>query len=383
MTKNNQVQKLEGEQVTNPYLMASEAARVEGPGTTLAQAESQKSMIEVMTAFQVAKSFPRDMVIVADKILKECSRPTLANLAVYEYSKGGTKISGPTIRLMECIARSMGNIRFGWQCLDSTALKSSIRAFAFDLENNILRETTFDVKHWRDISGKEGYQLKDEREIYELQANKAMRRVRGCLEGLVPRDVIDMALEQCDRTNKASVDTSPEGIAKLLEAFATLGVNRAMIEDSRQGLKMESMTPVQIVGLRKNYAAIRDGIAKVEDIFDLSLADPSEKEKKKQSGGQPDLTKAVNEKKAEENPSDKKAEDKSVFKQDKKTPAPPIVTEILTKIKEVKTLGELDQLWNVEYEANLKVIEKDPGPFYADLMEAAQKRRQELSGKML
>ncbi len=283
-----EVAKIENNSVANPYSAASVIKKDETESGTAV--ESQRVTIEVMTAYEVAKRFPRNMQLVSDKILQECSRPTLAELSTYSYSKGGTEISGPTIRLMEAIARAMGNIRFGWQCLESNPQRSVIRAYAYDLENNVNRETTFEVRHWRDTKGG-GYAIKDEREIYELQANKAMRRVRGCLEGLVPRDVIDMALEQCDATNKSSVDTSPEGIKKLLAAFAKLGVNRAMIEESRQGLKMEAMKAPQIVGLRKNYAAIKDGIAKVEDIFDLALADKTDggKKEKKDSDGQPDL----------------------------------------------------------------------------------------------
>lgn len=107
-----------------------------------------------------------------------------------------------------------------------------------------------------------------------------------------------------------------------------------------------------------------------------------DKSEDSETAGQPDLKQKIEEKKAEENPDQKQPEpeNKTVFREQK---APPIVTEILTKIKEAKTLADLDQLWNVEYEVNLKAIEKDPAPFYAELMDAAQKRRQELSGKML
>jgi hypothetical protein len=296
---------LVGQSITNPYQSTSIVKKNETEGGVAV--EAQKATIEVMTSFEVAKRFPRDPMIASNKIIAECSRPTLAELAVYSYSKGGTAIEGPTIRLMEAIARSWGNIRFGWQCLESNAQRSVIRAFAFDLEANILRETTFEVKHWRDTK-QGGYALKDEREIYELQANKAMRRVRGCLEGLIPRDVIDMALSACEQTSKNSVDTTPEGIAKLLTFFEGFGVNRAMIEARNQGLKMESMKAPQVVGLRKIAAALRDGVAKVEDFFDVGLADKKEAEKT----GQPDLKKDVAQKKeaeaAQENSGDKKPE---------------------------------------------------------------------------
>jgi hypothetical protein len=271
----NQVAKIEENKVVNPY---AQAVQVQGPGTAVAQVDTHRAMIEVMTSFEVAKRFPRDMVEVANKILKECERPTLAEIATYSFPKGGQTIEGPTIRLMEAIARAHGNIRFGWEVLESTKQKSSIRAFAIDLENNTLRDTRFDCRHWRDTK-QGGYAITDERDIYELQANMAMRRVRGCLQGLIAGDIIEMALSQCEATSKQNIDTSPEGIKKIVNAFKEFGVNAAMIEAKNGGLKVEAMRAPQIVVLRKIYAGLRDGIGKVEDYFDATLADKKEGKK--------------------------------------------------------------------------------------------------------
>lgn len=284
-----EVQKLEGKEVSNPYKSA-EVVKSGNENSSIA-AESQKAMIEVMTQFEMAKRFPRDMELCADKILRECSRPTLAEISTYSYSRGGTPIEGPTIRLMEAIARAWGNIRFGWKVLDTNAHRSLIRAFAIDIETNIDRSTEFSVKHWRDTKSG-GYALKDERDIFELCSNQAMRRVRGCLEGLIPRDVIDMALEKCEATNIATVDMSPAAIEKLKNDFAVFSVNEAMIKAKFQG---GGMTKERIVQLRKILASMIDGIGKPEDFFDLSLAD-----KKTESNTQPDLKKEVDKKKADE-----------------------------------------------------------------------------------
>lgn len=280
--KKNEVAKLEGPKAaSNPYQSAEVVKANAGAAMT---SDAQKAMIEVMTSFEVAKRFPRDLSAAAENILAECRRPTLAELAVYQYSKGGQNIEGPTIRLMEAIARSWGNIQFGWKCLDRAAGKSTIQAFARDLQTNTLRETTFDVPHWIDTKSG-GYAVKDERSKYELEANQAMRRVRACIEGLIPRDVIDMALEQCEETAKSSADCSKEGIAKLLAAFALFGVNKKMIETRLQNTKIEAIKPPQVVGLRKVYASLKDGIANVEDFFDVALADKKKEEKQTQ----PDL----------------------------------------------------------------------------------------------
>lgn len=266
-----QIAELKGEPVGNPY-KAAEVVGGENANNSLVASEAQRSMIEVMTQFEVAKRFPRDPVTASDKILRECERPTLAALAVYSFPMGGTKVEGPTIRLMEAIARAWGNIRFGWKVIDANKQRSIIRAFAFDLEANIDRSTEFEVKHWIDTKGG-GRPCRDEREQNMLVASQAMRRVRSCLEAMIPRDVIDMATDKCEETSKKNVDCSPEGIKKVLAAFEVYGVNKAMIEARQGGLKVDGMKAPQILALRKVYASLADGMAKVEDFFDLALAD--------------------------------------------------------------------------------------------------------------
>lgn len=298
MTKTNEVQKLEGAKLpSNPYgtAVAANVAKDKGSVTT---SESQRAMVEVMTSFEVAKRFPRDSSFACDSILKECSRPNLAELAVYSYAKGGTEVSGATIRLMEAIARHWNNIQFGWRCLERKNGSSSIQAFARDLETNTFNERTFDLKHWRDTKSG-GYQIKDEREIYELEANFAMRRVRACLEGLIPGDVKDMAIEACEATMKSNADCSPAGVAILTGAFEKYGVNKAMIE-ARIQCKLDAIKPPQVVSLRKVYASLKDGMGGIQDFFDTSLA-----EKKTEETGKSDLTKAA-EKTAKEDAEKKK-----------------------------------------------------------------------------
>lgn len=394
----NQVDKLEGDQVRNPYALA-EASRPDGPGTSLAQADSHRAMIEVMTQYEVAKRFPRDMILASDRIIKECSRPTLAGLAVYEYPRGKETITGPTIRLLECIARALGNINFGWVEVDRSKSASTIRAFAIDMESNMRSEKTFTVRHWRDLKGGKGYALTDERDIYELQANQASRRVRSCIEALVPRDVIDMALDQVEITNQNSIDLSPEGIAKLLKAFAAYGVNQAMIEALFEGMKIEALRAPQIMSLRKKYASLKEGIARVADFFDTSLADSPEQPDPKGTDepSQPDLAKAVEEKKSEtakaaetpkaaESGKEEKAPADTKASAKQEPPKLPIVEQIRKDFNEAPSLKRLDELVKEVYGEILQNIYSESEDAYYDLTKVADARKKELeaqAGKLI
>ena len=56
----------------------------------------------------IAKKFPRDEVESYNRILRSCQRKSLAESAMYEYPRGGTKVTGPSIRLAETMRTKLG-----------------------------------------------------------------------------------------------------------------------------------------------------------------------------------------------------------------------------------------------------------------------------------
>src|SRR5262249_16718 len=100
-------------QVDNPFANAPVVAR---PGGELAAVTgAAREIAEVQTAMVMARRFPRDEMTVMDRILQACTRPSLAEGALYEYARGGTDIRGPSVRLAECIAQYWGHLDFGWR----------------------------------------------------------------------------------------------------------------------------------------------------------------------------------------------------------------------------------------------------------------------------
>ena len=229
--------------------------------------EAQQAQISMMAA----KRFPRDEKDAIDRILNSCCRESLATQAQYQFARGGTDICGPSIRLAEAIAQHWGNIESGWRELDrhkdttGTGV-SVIEAFAWDLQSNYRVPRVFNVRHWRDTrSG--GYALTDERDIYELCANQASRRVRACLLAVIPGDVVEDAQRQCDATLAAKADTSPEAQKKIIAAFEPYSVNKDQIEKLIQR-RIDSITPAQVIRLRKILASLKDGMSSPEDWFE-------------------------------------------------------------------------------------------------------------------
>lgn len=232
---------------------------------------SSKETQEIQASLVIAKQFPRDVAHCLEAIKVSCGRPRLAEQALYSFSRGGTDITGPSIRLAEAIAQHYGNLEFGWREINRGVDPdgvgySDVVSFAWDLQTNVRRPQNFRVRHWRDTK-KGGYPLKDERDIYELLANMAQRRVRACIIAVVPGDIFDEAVAQCEATLKATADTSPENLRKIVKAFSEYGVTQQQIE-ARIQRKLESITPAQVVQLKKIYSSLKDGMSTPGDWFD-------------------------------------------------------------------------------------------------------------------
>lgn len=224
---------------------------------------------EVQAAMVIARKFPRDEVKARDRIRTACNRAGLAGDAIYEFPRGGQKITGPSIRLLEVIAQNWGNLDFGWVEVERRPGSSTVMAYTWDLESNTRSTKVFDVPHKRDTKAG-SYALTDDRDIYERVANDAARRVRSCIEAVIPGDVIEEAVDQCHKTLVGkSTEPLVDRAGKMVEAFKPHGVTLQMIE-AKLAHPVGSITPHELARLARVFTSIRDGIGKVADHFDVT-----------------------------------------------------------------------------------------------------------------
>lgn len=226
---------------------------------------------EVQAAMVIAKKFPRNEVESFNRIMNTCKRRSLAEQAMYEYPRGTTKVTGPSIRLAEAIAQNWGNIDFGITELEQRSGESQVMAYAWDLETNTRQTKIFAVPHVR--STKQGNKaLTDPRDIYEMIANQGARRLRACILGVIPGDVIDAAIAQCEATLTDSNGGVPledlirSSTATLQEKY---GITIPMIE-AYIGCNVKSFTMNDLMRLKRVYKSLEDGMAKREDYFDMA-----------------------------------------------------------------------------------------------------------------
>lgn len=260
----------------NPFAAAAVAPRNQSSvgGNVLAQSDQHRAIAEVQAAMMIARMNPRDQRTAMDRILNACTRPSLAEAAVYSYAKGGTSITGPSIRLAEAMAQNWGNMQFGMRELSQANGESTVQAYAWDVETNTRREIVFQVPHLRHTK-KGSYKIEDPREIYELVANQGARRLRACILAVIPGDVTEAAVAQCDATLNAKADTGPQAVANLVKAFAEYGVGKEQIEKRIQR-RLDAIQPAQIVSLRKIFVSLKEGMSKPDEWFEAVNEDTGE-----------------------------------------------------------------------------------------------------------
>lgn len=235
--------------------------------TTALSIQKEAKAIEV--AMITAKRFPRDMVVVEDKIVRNCTRRKLAEQAEYSFSRGGQSITGPSIVLMRVIAQCFGNIEYGINELSRGYDSSECEAYAWDFENNTKITRRFEVPHYRDKrGGKE--RLVDDRDIREMVMNFGSRNLRSCLESIVPKDVIDTATDICHKT----LNSGGEGIADLIVKSKTVFRDKFSISSEELeaiiGVKYDKWTKAEYNQACKYYRALDENETTVSALKEIA-----------------------------------------------------------------------------------------------------------------
>lgn len=265
--------------------------------STTMEMVSTRQMQEVQVQIIMAKKFPRNEIESYNRIMRACQRKSFAEKAEYEYPRGGQKVTGPSIRLAEVAAQNWGNIDFGIVELEQRNGESQVMAYAWDLETNTRQTKIFSVPHVRSTK-KGNIPLTDPRDIYEMVANQGARRMRACILGVIPGDVIESAIARCHQTllegeKKPVIDI----VKEMAEIFSKeFSVPLEAIE-KYIGCKSTAFSMNDLIRLKKVYTSLKDGLAKREDFFDLGVETESE------------IKNPYEEKKAEKNRKQKKALD--------------------------------------------------------------------------
>lgn len=258
------------------------------PAVTTAMGQSREAQ-EVQAAVFMAKRFPRNENTALSRITQSCQRLGLASKAVYTYPRGNQNVTGPSIRLAEAIAQAWGNSQCGVVELEQRPGESTCMSYCWDIETNTRDCRVFTVPHIRQT--RNGVQtLTDPRDIYELVANQGARRKRACILAVIPKDVVDYAVEACQKT--LSTAYKEPLIDRLRNMVNLLQKNYSVPLESIEkymGYTLDAFTEMDGATLAGIYNALKDGTAKREDYFVLpkTKSEPIDSEEEKSTSTKP------------------------------------------------------------------------------------------------
>lgn len=332
--------------------------------------ESDRAVAQIQAMVVLARRFPRSESDAWTHIKAACESPLLAQVAQYEFSRGGQAIKGPTIRLIEEMARLWRNIKYGWKEIERCEGYSICMAYAWDLEANNCQDREVIVPHFRDTK-KGKFPITDSRDINDMCANLCARRVRECLKSLLPIDLINLATAQCDKTLLASELITPETIKKLLDAFEKIGVSKKQIE-KKINRNIDAIAPAQMISLRNIFTGIKDGMGTVADAFEPEpVIEPENKTAKELDDDIPEFT-AKKQAKTEDAPEAKP--DIPESKPEKESAADGMIATVktLTKVQAVDNFLKSQG-------ANLMQLKGTDEAGYSRFMDAVTARKAELA----
>jgi hypothetical protein len=234
---------------------------------SLLDVDSARAVAQIQGAMAIAKRFPRDENQALNRITAAAKRQRVAEQAEYEYSKGGTSVSGPSIRAAEVVSQAWGNMISGISEVkrDMDKKESVMLAYAADMETNNWKFLEWTVGHTIDTrAGAKA--LSSGRDIYERVMNDGSRRLRNCIIAVIPGDVMDHFTEECNRTLSSGSIPLKIRLGEMIKAMEPLGVTQAMIED-KMGCSYGSLTERQLTQIRRVYQSLKDGFGVVSDYF--------------------------------------------------------------------------------------------------------------------
>ena len=258
---------------------------------TAALAAQAKAMVEAR--YVMAMQRPRDLDVVRERLLKECKRPSFAEVARYR-KPIGKGVEGPSIRFAEAALRCMTNITVETMTVFDDAEKRIVRVTVTDLEANVPYSQDVTItKTVERRSVKQGETVLRQRlnskgepvflieatddDILNKQGALISKAIRTLGLRLIPGDLQDEAMEVVMETLRNRDAQDPDAAKRrLFDAFAGLGVSAEQLKEYL-GHKADVLSPKELADLRGLFAALRDGETTWREIMDARQPETDEK----------------------------------------------------------------------------------------------------------
>jgi len=244
----------------------------------------QREKAKIESRYIMALRQPRDLEVVRQKMLRECSRPSFcapdmskngSSVAIYRVPRGGSKIEGVTIRFAEMAKRCYGHIFVEVTPLGEDETQQIYQVEATDYQNNdggseiVIVPKRIERSYAKDsdvvLGRRENSQGKttftivptdDDLQVKRNALNSKARRnvIMQCIDGWL--------VEECKakiRETAAAKDAENPGAAKtaIFDAFSSIGVSAVQLNDYLG--HADSLSPAELDELRSLYGGIKEG----------------------------------------------------------------------------------------------------------------------------
>jgi hypothetical protein len=258
----------------------------------------------------LAKKYPRDEDAAFQKLMKACGRTSFAEEAEYSFPRGGQSVRGPSVNLAREAARVWGNVRYGLSVIRDDQGSRQIQGWAWDLETNTKISAEDDFRKLIFRKNK-GWIEPDERDLRELTNRRGAILIRNCILQVVPKDLIEDARHECNKTLRTNAAQDPDAARKkILLAFSELNVSAEMLA-AYLGHPVAQSSPAEIADLRAVYKSISDGNTTWGDYVNGNTEAATEDLRAKTKAKSEELKQKIG---ADSKPADEAAEKKKIRK---------------------------------------------------------------------
>lgn len=276
--------------VQRPGLPAVQQQTALAPaGETASTVLAAQAKALVSARFEIAIRQPRDLDQVRERLMRECSRPSFAAVAIYR-KPIGKGVEGPSIRFAEAAMQAMGNLAIDTPAIYDDAEKRILRVTVSDMETNVthskdvtilkrverskLGEGQFAIKTRVNSKGFTVYLVEaTDDEILNQENALVSKALRTTGLRLVPGWLIDECMELIRATRMKTDAQDPDAAKRrLLDAFRGVGVTAEQVREWL-GHSADALTPAELEELRGIYTAVKDGDATWREVMDAKWQD--------------------------------------------------------------------------------------------------------------
>lgn len=236
------------------------------PPSAIEATERAQVDMQIATARRYGRSLAavKKAILGAATLDKETAEACFFRLPPRRGADGklGDPIEGPSIRMAEIALSHYQHIRAGARIVADDGKMLTAQGFVFDLLNN----TQIAVEVKRKVTNRNGQRYSDDMVVMTGNAACSIA-LRNAAFRVIPRAIINPAYEAAKKLAAGDAKSLAKRRDEVVDRFVQLGVRKELIPLAVGVSSIEDIDLSRLETLIGYGTAIRDGLAKLEDVF--------------------------------------------------------------------------------------------------------------------